>query len=393
MKKYIIFSLILFLIPLFLVAQSNVEIILSEVVKNNKFLFANSKFWEEKKFEYQVGLTPYNPKVDYDFLIGSPAAAGNQSDFTINQSFDFPTVYQRKRQLANEQMKTAEYKMTAAKKQILFEAQKIYIEQIYHNKLNSVLTTRKLNTEQLLGDFQKKLDKGEGTILDVQKARLQLIEISTQLQENNLQINQLKQKLTALNGGIEINNTDTLYLIQAQIPDIEKLIKEIASMDPQRQAIEQQKIVSSQEVLLAKALVLPKFEAGYHYQAILGQRFNGAHVGLTLPLWENRNTVKAKQAGVALQDAYLQEYIHNLNSKIIQDYEQMERLKTNLQEYQSLFNNLNNTDLLKKAFTLGQLSSIEYFLELNYYYNALHQYYKIERDYYISTCNLLKHRL
>ncbi|HRI01055.1 MAG TPA: TolC family protein [Saprospiraceae bacterium] len=393
MKKYIILSLILFLLPLFLVAQSNVEIILSEVAKNNKSLYANSTFWEEKKLEYQVGLTPYNPKVDYDFLIGSPSAAGNQSDFTINQSFDFPTVYQRKRQLANEQMKTAEYKMAAAKKQILFEAQKIYIEQIYHNKLNSVLTTRKLNTEQLLGDFQKKLDKGEGTILDVQKTRLQLIEISTQLQENNLQINQLKQKLIALNGGIEINNTDTLYLIQAQIPDIEKLIKEIASMDAQRQAIEQQKIVSNQEVMLAKALMLPKFEAGYHYQAILGQRFNGAHVGLTLPLWENRNTVKTKQAGVALQDAYLQDYIHNLNSKIKQEYEQMETLKTSLQEYQSLFNSLNNTDLLKKAFTLGQLSSIEYFLELNYYYNALHQYYKIERDYYISTCNLLKHRL
>jgi cobalt-zinc-cadmium efflux system outer membrane protein len=84
---------------------------------------------------------------------------------------------------------------------------------IYRNKLNSELTTRKQNTEKWLTAFQKSLEKGQGNIMDVNKAKLQLIEINASFQENLSISNQLNQKLTELNGGVPIQFSDTAYCI------------------------------------------------------------------------------------------------------------------------------------------------------------------------------------
>ena len=176
--------------------QASIDSVLANIARNNKTIIANTKYWEAKTLEYQTGLTPYNPKVDYDYLIGTPSNAGNQTEFAITQTFDFPTVYARKKQLSNEQIKQAEFQLNANRQEILLEAKLICLELIYRNKLNSELTIRKQNTEKWLTAFQTSLEKGQGNIMDVNKAKLQLIEINAAFQENLSISNQLNQKLT-----------------------------------------------------------------------------------------------------------------------------------------------------------------------------------------------------
>src|SRR5690606_19279545 len=147
------------------------------------------------------GLTLYNPQVDFDYLNGSPAGAGNQADFAVTQSFDFPTAYRKKKQLADEQMEQANFQLMSTRQDILLEAKLLCFELVYRNKFQIEIIKRKQDTEKWLADFQMRLDKGEGNILDVNKARLQLIEINAGFQENISEINQLNQKLTELNGG------------------------------------------------------------------------------------------------------------------------------------------------------------------------------------------------
>lgn len=92
MKKIIYIILPLLISAMNVNGQTTIDSVLVNIAKNNKTIVANTKYWEAKKLEYQTGLTPYNPKVDYDYLIGTPSNAGNQTDFAITQSFDFPTV-------------------------------------------------------------------------------------------------------------------------------------------------------------------------------------------------------------------------------------------------------------------------------------------------------------
>lgn len=393
MKKMIYIVLLLLISAINVNGQTTLDSVLVNIAKNNKTIVANTKYWEAKKLEYQTGLTPYNPKVDYDYLIGTPTNAGNQTDFAVTQSFDFPTVYVKKKQLSNEQIKQAEFQLNANRQEVLLEAKRICIELIYRNKLNSELSIRKQKTEKWLFAFQKSLEKGEGNIMDVNKAKLQLIEINAVFQENLSASNQLNQKLTELNGGIPIQFSDTVYSTFALIPTFETLEKEIEAKDPVRKYLEQEKVISQNEVALSKSLTLPKIETGYHYQAILGQRFNGVHFGLTIPLWENKNTVKTKQAELNLNEANLQDHINEHYYDVKQKYERMINLKIILDEYQTLFSSLNNVELLDKSLSLGQISTIEYFMEMTYYYDALKNYLKIEMEYNKVVAELYRYQL
>lgn len=393
MKKTLYIVLPLLAFSLNANAQSTIDSVLSTIATNNKTIQANVQFWEAKKMEFKTGLTPYNPKVDYDYLNGSPVGAGNQTDFAVTQSFDFPTAYRKKKQLSNEQIEQAEFQLISTRQDILLEAKLICIELVYRNKFQAEIIKRKQNTEKWLADFQTRLDKGEGNILDVNKARLQLIEINASFQENTSAINQLNQKLTDLNGGNLIAFTETVYLELPTLPTFEVLETEIEAYDPVRKYLEQQKVIGQKQVELSRAISLPKLETGYHYQALLGQRFSGIHFGITLPLWENQNKVKAQQANVAFNDLNLLDHKNEHYYDIRQKYEKQNNLGITLTEYETLFATLNNVELLDKSLTLGQISTIEYFLEMTYYYDALKNYLRTEKEFHQTIAELYKYQL
>lgn len=374
-------------------AQSNIENILTEISKNNKTIQATVQFYDAKNLQYKTGLTPNNPTVEYDFLSGNPSTAGNQHDFTVAQQFDFPTVYIKNSQLAKTQTEQSEFEKIANRQNILLQAKQHCIVLVYHNKLQVQLTQQKQNTEKLLADFQTKLDKGEGNILDINKAKLQLIHIKKQVQQNISEIVQLNQKLTALNGGNVITFTDTIYQIVQTIPPLEQLETEYENADPLRKILEQEKLITQKQVELSKSMRLPKIELGYHYQGILGQTYNGIHTGISIPLWENKNTVKQKQAQLLFTDLQLQDHRtkHYYEIKIF--FEKYTNLKNTLEEYQIIFATLNNTALLNKALTLGELTTIQYFMEINYYTEALYNYLQTEKEYHEAIAELFKYQL
>ena len=142
-------------------AQPNMENILAQIGKNNKTILATAQYYQAQKLLFKTGNSPSNPVVEYDFLSGSPANAGNQHDFTVTQQFEFPTAYIKKSQLAKTQTAQTEFHITASRQEVLLEAKIYCIELVYQNKLQMQLAEQKQNTEKLLADFQTKLDKGD----------------------------------------------------------------------------------------------------------------------------------------------------------------------------------------------------------------------------------------
>ncbi len=385
--------LLLLLLSIEVTAQSNIDTVLASIAKNNKTIQANFQYWEAQNLQYKTGLSLPNPTAELDYLIGSPANAGNQTDFTIAQSFDFPTAYIKKNQLSKQQIAQTEFQLTATRQDILLEAKKVCLELIYRNKLQARLQQQKQNTEKLLSDFKTKLEKGDGNILDVNKAQLQLIEVKKEYQENLSAIEQLTTKLTQLNGGIAILFSDTVYPELQILPPFKQLEPEYESNDPLRKILEQEKVISQKQVEVNKSLWLPKIEAGYHYQGILGQKFNGVHTGISIPLWENRNTVKMEKSKLLFVDLQLQDHLNEHYHMIKQLYSRYENLKISLEEYQTTFTSVNSIALLNKALSLGQISTIGYFMEANYYVNAYNNYLQTEMEYYAVIAELFKYQL
>jgi outer membrane protein TolC len=370
-----------------------VDTVLSSIQQNNKAIQTNKKYWEARKLEYKTGLTPYDPQVEYDYLFGSPADAGNQRDFSITQRLDFPTTYKQKRVLSKQQASQADLQHEVVRQEVLLNAKLLVLELIHLNKKSAVLQQREQKTAQLVQDYQKKLDKGDVIVLDVNKARLQLLNIQNELALNQSERQAMLTRLAELNGGATIEVSDTSYPAPPVIPGFETLDSLIEANDPLVKTYEGEKVIMEQQIAVQKALNLPKIETGYHAQGILGQSYKGVHAGVTIPLWENKNRVRAAQAGLdyARSNEETLRLEHRLENKRL--YDQLAVRTKAMRDYNALVATLNNTALLEKALRLGQITVIQYFQDESYYFSTYDRYLELEAEYHKTLAQLFKFRL
>ena len=177
------------------------------------------------------------------------------------------------------------------------------------------------------------------------------------------------------------------------IQSFEQVEKEYEVVDPLRQSLEQEKRIADKQLELTKLWELPKFEAGYHYQGILEQRFNDLHAGVTVPLWELKFRKEAQQAQVIYAETSLNAHKNAHFYEIKALYDQQASLQKTLNDYQTAIYGVSNTTLLDKALALGQITTIEYFYEISFYQNALFNYLKTEYEHQVVLAKLMKYKL
>lgn len=392
-KKYFILILVISFISLKSISQTSIDVVLSAVEKNNKSIQSDKKYWDAKRAEFKTGLTPYDPQVEYDYMWGSPVGAGSQKDFSITQRLDFPTVYKRKKDLSGKQIAQTALQQQIFRQDILLEAKLLSVHIIYLNKKGAELNRRLINTQKLVQDYQKKLDKGDVIILDVNKAKLQLLNIQSEVKLNENEREVTLTKISELNGGISIAINDTIYPSVPSIPDFEILDSTIEANDPILKVYEQENEILRQQIAVQKAMNLPKIETGYHSQGILGQTYKGFHAGITIPLWENKNKLNSVKATLdhAITIVETHRLGHRLENK--QYFEQLDVRFKMVQEYKALLSTLNNTALLNKALAMGQITIIQYFYDESFYFTAYDKYLQAEWEYQQAVAKLFKYQL
>ena len=389
----ILIKLLILLLVVNVQGQNNLENVLASIEKNNKTLVSQRQYWEAKKLEYKTGLTLPNPTIQGQYLLGSPATAGNQTDFFAVQPFDYPTLYKQRRELAGTQAAQADFAIATIRQEVLLAAKLNCVELVYRNKLRAHLSRRQAALERIRRDFQTKLDQGEGNILNVNKVKLQLLEMSQLIQENEASVQKLSTHLAELNGGAALVFADTLYPVLSTIPSFEQVEQANEAVDPLLKSLQQEQRIAEKELVLSKSWRLPKFELGYHYQSILGQRFNGIHAGLVLPLWEQKYRTQQQQAQVQFSNLQVEDHRNEHFYEIKRLYDQQAALKTTLDQYQTVLSSIQSTTLLDKALALGEITTLEYFLELSLYQNAILYSLSTEWEYQAILVQLFKYNL
>lgn len=374
-------------------AQTAINRVLAEVERNNKSLSAEKQYWEAQKLSYKTGLNPENPKVEYDHLPGRPEGAGIQKDFSITQGIDFPTSYGKRRSVSNEQIEKAELEFLAARQQVLFDAKLVCLDYIHRKKLEAELSKRMQNADTLLEAITRQTQQGESTILDLNKIKLLQLEIKNQADLNATTLATLKQQLDKLNGGDPLDLSGLDYPSLDAILPFETLDSLIEANDPEVKVIRQQKEISQEQVELTRSMTLPKFEGGYHQQSILGQKYQGFHVGMTIPLWENKNRVKSENARLLFSKLQIAEHrtMHYYKNK--QLYERYLNWQNTLVGYQHILGSANNEELLTRAFQAGQISLIEYLMEVRFFYDAILRSLEAEKALHVQATALYKFQL
>ncbi len=388
MKRIILIIISSVFIVLTVNAQDLFSHILGSIENNNTTLKAYREKANADKIGNRTGINMDNPEVEFGYSWGSPKDTGNKTDWAVKQSFDFPTAYRYKSQLATGKNSQVDLAYDQQRRKILQQARLFCIDLAYQNKLNKELVSRLGHARELAEAYQKRFDRGDIDILELNKTKLSLLTAEKALQMNEVEINTLKSELQRLNGGQAITtvlNDYSLYTFPISFPDWFERVKE---NNPSLKMGEQEIMLSRKQEQLTKALNLPKITAGYGRESILGTVQQGVTVGVSIPLWQGRNTVKYQKAQTLALQMQQEDFKLQFRNILKNQYDKAFKLSSLLKEYQTVMSITNNQELLKKALDKGQLSLINYLLELSVYYETMDKYLETEKDFQLSIVEL-----
>lgn len=359
-------------------AQSTIDQVLAQIEANNLAIQAEKRRLEAGAAFLKTGLTLPDPEASVDWLKGFPATAGNQVDILAAQAFDFPTAYSHRREVAALKTGQLSHEAESLRKSVLLEAKLACLDLVWLNKRQAELSRRLAAAEQFYDNYRLKLEAQDATILDVNKARLLALNLQTDLQLVEAERTALLRQLEALNGGIPLAVGDTLYPPADPGMDFESLWQATEAADPEIRYLKAQQQVGQAEMRLERSLLLPRFEGGYRYQGILGQQFHGIHLGVSVPVWENKKKLQYQAVQQDLHEARLQQRTAERYAGIRQRYDRWQALKGSLEEYQEVLEQASGARLLAAALSAGQITALEYYLELSLYYESFDRYLELE---------------
>ncbi|PXX98918.1 hypothetical protein DF185_16210 [Marinifilum breve] len=388
----VIFVIMISILGLSTKAQNTVQDVLSAIEKNNPVLKANKQFFEAQNLGFKSQTNLANPELEWEKSFSSEE--GKPYEILLSQSFDFPTSYLYKNQIKKAQIANTENYKAKSRQDILLEAKLLCINLIYYNKQKAELESRLISSESLDDLFQKRLAEGDATILEANKIKMLRLNTANQLKMINTKVSNLSDDLTKLNGGKQIEFKLLEYPLMSINQEMKDLLTQSLSADPQLKLLSTKEEISAKETSLVKTNSLPKFSIGYRYlNSDVMQQANGIKLGLSIPLWENKNKVKRARL---LEQFSREEYLigkMELENKFLKLFRNFLNLEESLKEYEAIFNEKDYDTLLQKALTHGEISSIEYLTENIYYYESVDTYLEIEHEYYKTMSELLKFRL
>ncbi|MPL81058.1 hypothetical protein SDC9_26967 [bioreactor metagenome] len=379
--KTIFISILAVFASISLYAQNNVNSVLTTIEENNTTLKALRETAEAQKLGNRTGIYLANPEVGFNYLWGKPGDIGNRTDINVKQVFDIPTITGMKSKVANEQNNLIEWQYKSDRMNILLEAKQYCIELIYYNALKQELDIRLKHAETIAKGYKDRLDRGDANQLEYNKVQLNLAAVQGEISRVEVEQNALLSQLKRLNGGTSVTFEDNRYSEISLPLDFDQWFAQAAQKNPVLAYVEQEIELSKRQVSLSKAMGLPTFSAGYMSEKVVGQQFQGLTLGISIPLWENKNRVKQAKAAVSAAETRQTDSKQQFYSQLQILYNRTYGLKNTADKYRKSLLTLNSTDLLGKALNAGEISLLDYIVEIGLYYNTITQALEAERDY------------
>ena len=360
-------------------AQNSIEQVLKNIETNNKELQANAQLITSQKLESKTDNNLPDPTLSYAHLWGAKDKNETIGELVVSQSFDFPSLYATRNKLNRLKAGAYDSQADVFRQDKLLQAKEVCLDIIMLRQQKQILEERLRNAEVLAEMYAKRLQTGDANALETNKINLELL--------NKM------QELNTLNGNIPVVFEESRYPLTPFPSDYQILKSEVLSADRTLMALGNESLVARKQIAVNKSQWLPKLELGYRRNTETGTPFNGVVVGFSFPLFENRNKVKIAKAQALNIDLQKENATLQVESELSQLYREAKALHNSMEEYKKTFRSQQDLALLKQALTGGQISMIEYFVEVSVIYQSHQNYLQLENQYQKAMARIYKSKL
>lgn len=369
----------------------DINAVLKSVEQNNMELKALLKGNEAADIENKSQNTLEDLSIEYSPFFQSETSGIASSELVITQGFDFPTLYGARKKAGQLQRNVLDMQYQTARHDILVNAKKLCLDIINYNKQKQLLQERRKNADELLAMFELKFKNGDATSLELNKIKLDRMNLETELVQADTKHANAMQQLQALNGGqpIEVNMTE---YPQAPADDEVTMYEKAVATDWTVRTAQASVLAAEQDVKVNKQSWIPKFEIGYRRNTEGDNASNGFLIGGSIPLFSSKNKVKiakARQTEAVMQHANARINAENSARTMIT---QMKQLKASADAYDVPLMR-QTLKLLRTAVENGEISVTEYYVEADNIYKNMITYMDIERQYQDALTEIYKNEL
>ncbi len=376
MKRNIL-TIILIMCANTIFAQYAYQNVLDTIEANSTVLAAHHKQMEADRLENDAYALVENPEIEAGYKFGSE---GNKVEIGIGQTLEFPTVYSNQNKIIKmtDQVIAMQYEID--RMSVLTEAQNICTELIFCKTKIDLFKQNYDNAVKIADAYQKMMELGECNILDYNKAKMNLANAKNSYDLETIHYDNLMANLKTMNGGKDVDFTYEDYALVVLPENFDEWYSDVEQSNPVFEQMRQQINLDKQNVKLKKSEWIPSITIGYGAEIGHDEREHGPSIGLSLPLWHNKGSVKsAKMKAEATETLLMNEkavtynYLSSLFAKAKSLQENIGTLATSLQEFDS-------QALLLKAFEKGEMNLIDYVMEVEYYQNAMLELYSAQYE-------------
>lgn len=390
-------------------AQNSIDAILRQVEANNRQLQANAQTVQAQKLENRASNNLADPTLSYAHLWDSDDKNITVGELVIAQSFDFPSLYVSRARLNRLKGQSLDSQSDALRQQILLQAQEACLDIIHLSRRQQLLDERLKNAEELAAFYQRRLETGDASSLETNKINLELLNVRTEARLNRTALDSKLKELTALNGNQSLvpgrpmpdgpaaataQNLGLTDYPSVPLPaDFGPLCEELLASDPTLLSLQSESLAAQKQLSVSRQGWLPGLEVGYRRNAESRHPLNGIVVGFSFPIFQNQGKVKAARSQALSIDYQKENARLSASTTLWQLYDEACNLHASMQEYAETFGRQQDLKLLRQALEGGQISMIEYFVEVSALYQSQANLLQLENQYQKVMARIYKNKL
>lgn len=372
MKRYLIATIVAFSTYSIAFAD-NIGDVLKQVASNNLTLQALVHDNQADVLDIKASNSIGGPSVEYSPFFTKGYSGVAESELVVSQEIDFPTKYAARNKQAKMQNIVGEQLLIKQRRDILLQAQLLCIDLIRLNQTLSMLHERLANSETLLQMYQKRMDAGDANALELNKVKLDCMEVRTLVNEAQGERTSLLQQLRLLNGGKPIDVIDTVLPEYPQITNFESYRALALASDADVAVAQTALRAADMNLKLQKNEWLPNISFGYRRNTEQGEGINGFLVGVSFPLYSNSNNVKAARQRRESAELQVMQAQNEAEASMRTNYEQLQGLQQVI-DHSDVKLLQESLTLFAKALQHGEITALVYYVEINSIYEKLQQH-------------------
>ena len=393
MKKLLLFSIIACAASLTAAAQSSIDLIVATVQQNNARLKASRAQVSADSLNMRTANNLEDPRVALEYNFGS--REGDKWGIGISQGFDWPGLYGERATATRHRTDALSAAARAEAVETGLAARLLCLDIVHTNRLIEAQQLILDNVNELFALYSKAFELGESSIIDLNKIKIERIAARQALDALTSDRNSLMEQLAAMNGNRPFDGIalDALNSYPAdELLAIDTYRNLYATANPQAEYFAHLGNSAKSSVKAARMGWLPKFELGYQYTNELGEGFNGVTAGVSIPLFSNKRKVAAARAEALTVELNRATVDDENEARIKAEFARAVSLKSQLTQYGEVIADDANFTVLRKALDGGQITLLNYLLELRYFLDAKQKYLDLEHSYHATVASLSRYK-